>query len=155
MATSGILVTNFDISELFIDGSNNYFRTADYTNGSGSEAMLTAGMLVGRISDSGKITQCDPTADDGSQIPIGVLANNYTVANAATETLTFCCHGKVNASKLTYKSGDKDTVLSIVGADDNSPPAVVTIAVGTVEDALNRAGVYLVATSENTKVDNQ
>jgi hypothetical protein len=152
MASSGILVTQFDYSKLFI--FNNKYRTATYTNSTGGEVTLTKGMLVGRIYSSGKVKQCVSTAEDGSQLPIGVLSANYTVANSASVTVTFCISGEVAREGITFAGSDAYTTLLYMGDDTNSPPSTVKVGVGPLEDWLWGRSIQPVATVENTKADN-
>lgn len=152
MATSGILVTQFDYSKLFI--WNPQFKTATYTNDTGDTVTLTKGMLMGRIYSSAKVKQSVSTAEDGSQLPIGVLANNYTVANGASVTVTFCVAGHVAREGITFAGSDAFTTLLYSGDDTNSPPDTVKIGLGPLEDFLVGRGIIPIATTENTAADN-
>lgn len=54
--------------------------------GSGTARVLTSGMVLGKITASGKYVQFDDTASDGSQTAAGVLIHN-TTAPASTDVL--------------------------------------------------------------------
>lgn len=150
MATSGILVTQFDYSKLFI--WNNYFRTATYINKTGGTFTPTKGMVLGRIFSSNNVTGQVSTAIDGSQMPMGVLANNYpAVANNGTLTVTYCMWGKVAREGLTL--GGSDTLATVITLNDSAGTPNTT-QIGTIEDILIRSGIITEATTENTLADN-
>jgi hypothetical protein len=143
-----MLTTNFDTSKIFI--GNNRYITGTYTNGGGSTATLTAGQLIGRIASSGKLAVHDSTATDGSQVPIGVLAESYSVAAAASETLRICVWGDVAENKLDLSGSDAlTTVISLTDSATN------TVKVGTIGDILRSSGIFPVASTELTAEDNQ
>lgn len=153
---SNPLITNYDTSQIFLGRQRT--DTASYTNGTGDDVTLAAGTLIGRIltgESAGKIAVQDSDATDGSQDPIGILYENYEVADGATETLTYAVGGDVDAGLLTYASGDdEDTVIYAVGTDAASPPVGVTIPLGTIKDRLQMRGFVLKATTELTAIDN-
>jgi hypothetical protein len=152
MATSGVLATQFDYSKLFI--FNNKYRTAVVTNSSGSDLVLTKGMLMGRIYSSGKIKQSLSTATDGSQLPIGVLAQSVTIANGADATVSFCISGEVAREGITFAGSDGySTKVYAMGATD-SPADSDDTCLGLLEDWLWQRGIQTVASVENTKADN-
>jgi hypothetical protein len=150
MATSGVLVTQFDYSKLFIWG--NLFRTGTYTNATGSTVTLPKGTVMGRVLATNKVYPCISTLTDGSQIARFVLAQDVTVANTASATVTFCIHGKVAREGLIFNNGT-DT-LATVQLFNTSAAAATTTQAGTNEDLLWAAGIITEATTENTIADN-
>jgi hypothetical protein len=68
---------------------------------------------MGRISASNKILPLESNATDGSQFPIGILADDYTVDYTESATLTFCKAGDVVQSKIIFSNGT-DTVATVV-----------------------------------------
>lgn len=152
MATSGILVTQFDTAKLFL--GNCRYKTASYTNSTGDSVTLTEGMLLGRIKADGKVKQSVSTATDGSQLPIGVLRGTQTVANGATVTLTYAVWGDMARELIVFGGSDTYTTNLYVAGPTDSPADTDGTFVGTVEDYLLMRGIYLEAGTENTKADN-
>ena len=149
MATAGMLVTQFDYSKLFIWG--NRFKTASYTNGTGGTVVLAKGTVLGRVYSSNKVAANLSTATDGSQVPMGVLQNEYSVLSGATVTVSYCIAGDVAREGLIL--GGSDTLATVILAN-NSSAAATTTQLGTIEDILIRSGIITVATTENTRADN-
>lgn len=149
MATSGILVTQFDYSKLFI--WNNFMRTATLTNSSGGTLTYAKGTVLGRIFSSNKVYPAVSSAINGSQVPMGVLANDYTVANSASVTVTYCISGKVARELLIF--GGSDTLATIITLNDSAGTPNTT-QIGTIEDILNRSGIITESMTENTLADN-
>lgn len=147
--TGGILKTNFDYSKLFIYG--NQWKNYSYTNGTGSTVNLTKGQIMGLIFSSSKVTPQVSTAIDGSQKPFGILANNYTVANGATVTVSVCVYGQVAVEGLTF--GGSDTITTRISLDDNAGTPNKTY-IGTIESLLIGIGINPITTTENTGFDN-
>jgi len=139
---AGMLTVNFDNSKIFV--WDNRFNKATYTNGTGSPVTLALGRLLGRISSSQKVTGHVSTATDGSEQPIGVLADDYTVAPGASVVVTFCDGGDVAQEKLIL--GGSDTLATLIG----------TGAVPSIQDAISRnTQIKLVAATELNAYDNQ
>lgn len=148
--SGGILKTQFDYSKLFV--WNNRYRTATYTNPSGSAAAtLSFGMLIGRISASSKILPQVSTATDGSQVPIGVLRGNYVVPASGTITITYCYTGDVDFDGLVF--GGSDLLTTVITLND-SASTPNTVKIGTIEDLLVARGINPIATTDNTTPDN-
>jgi hypothetical protein len=146
--TGGMLITNYDFAKIFV--WDNRYKSATYTNGTGSEVTLAAGTIMGRVAATNKVLPWSAAATDGSQFPRFVLANDYTVANGASETVTFCFYGGVATNTLTIPTTSPvQTLTNIVYLNDG------TTVVGTAEDCLNAAGIFLVGGTENTFYDNQ
>ena len=133
------LFTNYDTSKIFI--GNNRYITASYTNATGAAVTLTAGRLMGRVLADNKVLGHVSSATDGSQQPLGVLADTYVVANGATASLAICIGGDIAQEKV------------ILGGADTLATAVSTL--GTVGDLIRRnSHINLVAGTEMTGYDN-
>ena len=150
---ASILTTNFDTTKIFI-GDNRY-KTATYTNGTGSTVTLAKGTLLGRIFSTNKVTPHVSTATNGSEYPVGVLAEDYTVANGASVDVSFCYGGDINQGKLTL--GGSDTLATVITRTyTDSGTDTVAVPMGTIEDLIvSRTHINLVASTENTGYDNQ
>jgi hypothetical protein len=129
----------YDISKIFI--WDNKYQTTNFENDSGGELIMPAGTLVGREASTGNLKLYDATAVDGVEFPVGMLADNYTIADATTEEVTICIGGEVAEEKVILQA--PDTLDSIV-------------ALKTVRDriAADNAGIVMRVSTENTKQDN-
>jgi len=145
----GILTANYDYSKLFLFGCK--MRTATYTNSTGSTVNMAKGQIIGRINSSAKVKEQVSTAIDGSQVPRGILANNYTVANGATVTVTYCYQGEVDAAGIVFSS--TDTMATPISLDDNAGTPNKT-KIGVIEDLLVGIGIIPITVTENTGFDN-
>jgi hypothetical protein len=104
-------IINTERSKIFI--WNNRYDSADYTNGGGSPVTLAAGTLLGRISATGKVIPLASAAADGSQFPLGILADDYTVAAGATVKVYYGMAGDVAEEKVILAGSDTlETVVS-------------------------------------------
>jgi len=136
---SGILRTDYNTAKLFV--RNNRFSKASYTNGTGSPVTLQKGRILGRITTGGKVTPQLSTATDGSQQPIGVCADDYTVAAGDTLEITYCDGGDVDQNLLLFSGAE---TLATVITDDVS-----------IGDALARnTHIKVVPTKDLTGYDN-
>lgn len=135
-------IANYDISKLAL--GDNEFVKANYT--ASGETTLAAGLVLGKVSATGKLATLDPTASDGSQYPYGVLYlgvnESITLDDAETEQLTLINKGRVALAKLSFPVG--------VTIDD-----AITGDTRTVKDLLNVLGLILEGGTELTKIDNQ
>lgn len=136
---------DYDISKIFI--WNNRYISATFNNDTGAEADFAPGTVVARIASTAKIVVLDPTAIDGSQIPIGVLKSSITaLADAADKVVNFCYAGDVVEDKLILQGSD-------------TLATVVTIGTGTentriIRDMLTSVGINIIESDEQTEFDN-
>lgn len=138
--TNSQLYSQRDTSKIFL--WNNRYETGTYTNSGYDDVTLAAGTVMGRVTTTGKLTPLESDATDGSQIPVGILHQDYTVAAGEDQTISICTAGDVASGKLVFaKTGDTlDTVVSGRRLRDRIPG-----------DTL---GINLVASTELTKEDN-
>jgi hypothetical protein len=139
-SNSNFSITNYDVSKMFV-GENSWSQ-GDFTNSDYDDVTLAQGTLLGRIASTGEVVVCKSGASDGSQFPIGVLANTVTVAAGDTQTLTYCISGDVIESKIVFDGTD---TLATVVSDKTFRDRI----------AADTAGIVLVATQELTDFDNQ
>lgn len=133
-------IIEYDLNKIFI--WENRYQKADYTNETYDPVTLLAGTLMGRVATTGKIVPLVSSAVDGSNIPYGILAENVTIDEGETQTLSVCVYGDVDKNKVILDDGDDfDTVIAGRRLDDR-------IAGDTV-------GVRLITSQEHTKSDNQ
>lgn len=133
-------ITNFDLTKIFI--LNNRYQKDQYVNNSNYDPInIPIGTVMGRISATGVLVPWTSTASDGSQFPVGLMAQDVSVAGSATITATICDMGDVNASQIICaKPGD--SLESIVSSR-------------RLRDHLQSQGIKLVNTIEMTSEDNQ
>jgi Bacteriophage lambda head decoration protein D len=136
----GQLTTNYDTSKIFI--WNNRYETGTYTNPTGAEVSLLAGTLMGRVATTQKLKPCVSSASDGSQFPVGILADDYAVDYGESATVTICISGDVAEGKVIL--GGSDTLSTVV----SSRSLRDRIAADTM-------GIKLVSSTEMTAEDNQ
>lgn len=134
-------INNYDLTQIFV--GNNRYESATYTNPTSGEVTLAKGTVMGRVASTNKVLPLESTASDGSQFPIGVLADDYTVDYTESATLTFCIAGDVVESKLVFENGT-DTVATVVSSR-------------TLGDRIagDTAGIILVGSTQLTGQDNQ
>ncbi len=109
--TANQQITNFDSSKLLL-GGNDYI-TGDYTNSTYVDVDLTAGRVMARIAATDKIVPLASGASDGSQFPIGVLANDVTIPAGTSKDLSIAIRGQVASELVTFGGSDNmDTVVS-------------------------------------------
>lgn len=100
-----------DISKIFIWNPRTIL--ADYENTTGSDVVLKAGRLMGRISATGFLLELVSGAVDDSNIPLGFLIRDITIPTATTPTLTIVVSGDVAEELVILDAGDTlETVIS-------------------------------------------
>ena len=62
---------------------------------------LVRGQIVGRITASGKLTECDNGAVDGSDVPVGIMVHDID-ATAADKTCQIYVAGCFHKDELTW-----------------------------------------------------
>lgn len=116
---------------------NNTFSKAIFTNSGGAPVTINKGMLLGRLNASNAVMEHTKGATDGSQHPMGILADDYTVAAGASITVTYCTGG--NVDKALVKCTSTDTLVTVIAG------------LGTIGDVLERnTTIKLVDVIENT-----
>ncbi len=79
---------------------------------------LVRGTSVGRITASGKITQCDNAAVDGSQVPVGITVHDVD-ATAADKNCPIYKAGNFRSSEMTWHASF-DTAAEKLAAFDGT-----------------------------------
>lgn len=108
--TRNQLNTNYDFSKTFI--GDNDFRSETINNPEAGEVTLPVGQVMGRISASGIVIPLKSAAVDGSQYPVGILAEELTLAAAGSAQSNICIGGDVNEKKLVFDG--TDTLSTVV-----------------------------------------
>jgi hypothetical protein len=104
-------IINTDLSRLFV-GENRYEK-GSYLNGTYDPVTLAVGTLLGRVALTGLLKPLASAAVDGSQYPVGVVAESVTVDEGDQhDNIYFCVAGDVIASKIVLDGADTlDTVI--------------------------------------------
>tara|TARA_R110001606_G_scaffold374612_3_gene532481 strand:+ start:1613 stop:2062 length:450 start_codon:yes stop_codon:yes gene_type:complete len=139
-ATSNQQIVNYNTEKLIIRSTR--FIDAQYENLTAGDVELLCGMLVGRITATGKIVPLVSSAVDGSEIPLGVIITTETVAAGAVIDISVCVKGELDKSLVLIDAGDTlETVIDGRRLEDR-----------ILGDTL---GVLLVDVEQLTDFDNQ
>ncbi|MCU7839766.1 MAG: head decoration protein [Candidatus Thiodiazotropha sp. (ex Troendleina suluensis)] len=65
---------------------------------------LVRGAVVGRVTASGELVQCNPGAADGSEVPVGILVHPID-ASAAAKNCQFYVGGEFHMNEMTWHAG--------------------------------------------------
>lgn len=104
------MIVNFDVSKIFI-GENRYNKGV-FTNSTYDPISMSAGTVLGRIAATGKLVPLKSGAVDGSQYPVGILAEDVIVEDGESRTLFYCEYGDVVEAKLILDGTDTlDTII--------------------------------------------
>lgn len=99
------MITNYDVSKIFL--WNNRFENDNYVNNSNyNPVTLRAGTVMGRVALTNVLVPCDASQIDGSQFPIGILAQDMTISGGQTIKATICVSGDVAAGKVIFFTGN-------------------------------------------------
>jgi hypothetical protein len=137
--TDSQLTTNYDYSKVFI--GKNTFENMTLVNISGGTLTYTAGTLLGRITTGGKVQPLASGAVDGSQIPVGILAQTVELVDDGEATVTVCVSGEVATEKVILNGSDT------MATNISGRPIKDRIAGDTL-------GIKLIAGTELTNYDN-
>ncbi len=140
LKTGNQLHTDFDTSKIFI--FNNRFEQFDFENTTGALQNLLAGQLIGRVTATNNLEVLKSAAVDGSEIPLGILAEDVTLQIGETLEVNICIEGEVAIEKVILDGADTlDTII------DGRP----------IRDRINAdtAGIKLTAADQVTGFDNQ
>lgn len=103
---------NTNLAKLFPFGSENR-QVYQYTNSTYDPVTLQAGTVMGVIAATGYVTPMTSGAADGSQYPIGILADDYTIDEGNTMNLSIMTKGQVRADMILLQGSDTlSTVVS-------------------------------------------
>lgn len=132
-----------DTSKIFI--WDNRYKSEPYNNSAYDAVTLYAGTVMGRVTGTGYIKPLRSTYNDGSQVPVGVLAEDVVVAGGGLVNLQICNYGDVAENKLIF---DLST--------DNLDTTVTDSGAGTqrMRDRIHSVGIRLIPSTEMTDYDN-
>jgi hypothetical protein len=138
--TPNMLVVNTDTTKIFL-WNNRYENGVVENDEVYDDLVLAAGTVMGRIAATNKLVVIDKAASDGSQFPVGVLNQDWTIEAGDEQTVSICVAGDVNQNALVLPSG---TALTDV------------ISGKTLFDRIgsDTVGIKLVPSTELTGFDN-
>jgi len=138
-STSNQLTSDFSTQKIFLL-NNRYEQDTLLENPTYSTQTILAGTVLGRVASSGNVVPCISGALDGSQFPIGVLAQDVTaLASGQTQSIAMCIDGDVNAAALIFYGGD----------------SLATVIAGrSMQDHLKAYGILIRYATEMTDYDN-
>lgn len=137
--TNNQLTNNYDYSKIFLFG--NKYESGSIDNGGGTDVELSAGQVVGRIAATNKLAVMASAAVDGSQFPVGVLAENVIVPAGGSLDIPICVFGEVAEEKIILDGSDTlETVVDLKTYRDRIKSDTM--------------GITLIASDSMTKFDN-
>lgn len=123
---------------------NNVSAEGDIGNSTYDPITYPIGTVLGRQSSNGRLKPFVASASDGSQYPIGILRDDYTVVDGDVRAVYYCNGGDVAAELLVFQGSDtlESTVANAGGR--------------RVKDLLQSEGVRVIyATNVSGDFDNQ
>lgn len=134
-------IVQTDVSKIFV--WDNRYENGDVNNSGYVDLVLKAGTVMGRVTATDRLKSLESDAVDGSEVPVGILNKDHTIAAGVTQQVAICVAGDVVEGKLVFtKVGD--TLETII----NSRRLKDSIGAETV-------GVKLVDSTEITGADNE
>ena len=91
------VITDNTLPSMLLSGNHSFHQ--ETFSAAGALAFPT-GMVLGRITASGKVTFYNSGAVDGTEIPLGVLTNALTTTGAGDTEIRMLMSGEVREDKL-------------------------------------------------------
>ncbi len=130
-------IINTDTSKIFL--WNRRSSKGTLANSTYADVVHPIGTVMGRISATGKLKPMTSGASDGSQIPVGVLMNTYTVEASSEREVHIVDDGDVASDKLVFQGSD--TLNTVVSGSQYI-------------DYLKRLGIKVIESTDLTEYDN-
>lgn len=100
------ITSDYNLRKIFI-WDNRYENDSYVNNSNYNPITILVGMLMGRVTSTGYIVPWRAGAVDGSQFPIGVLAQDVIgLAGGASQKASLCVAGDIDASMIIFFAGD-------------------------------------------------
>lgn len=119
LQTGNQLITNYDSSKIFLGG--NRYKQGTYKNTTAGTVTLKAGTLMAKrtaiVIDTtnvvGNLVPHLSTDTEGGATPVGILAQDISVAAGASVNVNYCIAGDFDLSALVLGGADTlDTIVS-------------------------------------------
>lgn len=138
VTNTGVQATiNTDLSRVFL--WENRYASANFNNELYDPLIMKAGKLLGRVAATQTLALCDTDSTDGSQYPIGILAEDVTIEDGETKAVSYCIYGDVAEDKIILNGND--TLSSVVNGQ-------------SLRDRIAMMGVRIIPSTEMTANDN-
>lgn len=133
-------IVKTDVSKIFIR-DNRYQKGNMVNNPSYNPMVILAGTIMGRISATGFLAPLYAPGADGTQFPVGVLAQDVSIASGVTKEVTIVDFGDVVEDKLVffYSGQTLETVVSS----------------RRVRDYMQAQGIKLITSIDMNQYDNE
>jgi len=102
-------ITNYDRSNVFL--RDNLFEAGTFENDTYDDITLEIGTLMGRNATTSKLQVLASGSSDGSQYPVGVLAETLTILAGDEANIQVCVGGEVAKDKLILDGSDELTTV--------------------------------------------
>ncbi len=104
--TGSQITTDYELGKIFL--LDNRYETDNYVNNSNyNPQTIPAGTVMGRVTNTGYLQPVNAAATDGSQRPIGILAQDIIALPGGTsKRASICVAGDVDANKIIFLFGD-------------------------------------------------
>jgi hypothetical protein len=144
MAVQPIII-NFNTAQLIIGGFPLYINPQPVYTDSGSGSTIPAGTVMGRVFATGKVIPLVSSATDGSENPIGILAESITAAASASVPCAIVYGGEIASNLIVFSNGT-DTLATTVGTQSTG---------GTLLDMITRnTQLAIITTTDLSNYDN-
>lgn len=108
--TGNQITIDNNVAKIFVCG--NRYTEGSYTNDTYADIILPAGTLMGRVAATQALMPLSSIANDGSQYPIGILAEDIFVAEGAQQDISICVMGDVVEDMIGFAhAGDNMNTL--------------------------------------------
>ena len=137
-ATGNHLTADSDRAKTFI--GNNEFEVGTLLNATAGTLTYAVGTVLGKVADTNRLVPMASAGTDGSQYPIGILAEEVTLAASGTASVNICIAGDVNAEAIVLDGTDtlttvvEDKIIADRIKSDNKGIRLITITDGTFFD---------------------
>lgn len=137
--TSNFQHNQYDTSIVFL--RDNFYSTEPFNNETYLNVTLTKGTVMGRVTASNYIVPVNAGVSDGSELPIGILAEDVTVLASSSKNIPLCVKGEIAEEKVNFDDAD-DTLDTVVDGV-------------RYKDRLTQIGLILIPGTELSDYDNQ
>lgn len=119
----------------------NRYITAPLNNSAYDDVTIPAGTVMGRVTSTGYVKPLRSTYSDGSEIPVGILADDYTVDGGALIDVSLCNYGDINENAIIFENGTDNLDTTVSGQ--------------RLRDRLHNIGLRIIPSDEQTGTDNE
>jgi len=135
LSTRNQAITDYDYSKLFLTS----FKTITVNVvASGADVTLAPGVLMGRVSATGKGAILKSASSDGSQFPLGLALDDVVIADGSNLDVAIAVTGKVDESMIVLDGSDTlDTAIDGRQLRDLIPASTEGIQLESLNELTN------------------